>query len=247
MIRLIIIEDEPSALRRLKRLVSEIRPHWEIVNTADSVARGIEVVRLQNFDLILSDIQLSDGTCFEIFTRSNISAPVIFITAYDEFAIRAFEFNSIHYLLKPVKIEQLHHAFRKFEQNQLSSFSAQAPLFEPEQGFQKKLLSKVGNTTVVIDFSDVAYIYHQQRATKAVLFNGKKHLLDQSLDKLQQYLPEEQYFRINRQAIVNRDAVKKFSSYSSDRILLTTDPAGDQELIVSKEKTPEFKRWLGDI
>ena len=244
MTRLIIFEDEPNALRRLIRLIKEIRPEWTLVDSADSVAKGIELAKKGNFDLIVTDIQLSDGNCFEILKKSNVSTPVIFITAFDEYAIKAFDFNSIHYLLKPIKIEQLHQAFQKFEQNKINSFSDQSALFESETEFQKKLLSKVGNTTAVIDYSNIALILHLDRMTKAYLYNGEKFLLDQSLDKLEEFLPSNVFFRINRQVIVSRQSVIKFSTYSSDRLILDTLPEIDEELIVSKEKTPRFRRWF---
>lgn len=244
MIRLIIIEDEPSALRRLKRLVMEIRPNWQIVATADNVSKGIEIVKKGDFDLILSDIQLSDGLSFEVLIASEVNTPVIFITAYDEFAIKAFEFNSIHYLLKPIKPEQLHMAFEKFELNEMNSFSDQAPLFDKEKSYDQKLLSKVGNHTIVIEIADIAFFYHEDRTTKAILFNNKSHLIDNSLDKLQDFLSNNLFFRINRQVIVQKKAVKKTTIYSSSRLLLTTNPISDEQLIVSKEKTPLFKKWL---
>lgn len=244
MTRLIIIEDEPSALRRLKRLVMEIRPEWQIIATADNVAKGIEIVKKEDFDLILSDIQLSDGLSFEVLTTSKVKTPVIFITAYDEFAIKAFEFNSIHYLLKPIKPEHLHAAFEKFERNEMNSFDKQAALFTSEKSYQQKLLSKVGNHTLIIEITDIALFFHKDRLTVAILFNGKKHLIDNSLDKLQELLSEDQFFRINRQAIVRKESVKKTTIYSSSRLLLSTDPEFDEELIVSKEKTPQFKKWL---
>lgn len=244
MTKLILFEDEPNALRRLKRMISEIRPDWSIVNSADCISDGIKIANEENYDLIVSDIQLSDGTCFDILKKAEIATPVIFITAFDEYAIKAFDFNSIHYLLKPIKLEQLHLAFQKFEQNKMHRYSEQSALFESESDFEKKLLSKVGNTTAVIDYSNIAFVTHFEKMTKAYVFTEDKYLLDQSLDRLEEFLPHNQFFRINRQVIVNKRSINTFSSYSSDRIILTTSPSIAQELIVSKEKTPKFRRWM---
>lgn len=246
MIRLILLEDEPAALRRLQRLVREIRPAWEVVGTADSVEAGEALIRTGAFDLILTDIHLSDGLFFDIVQRMSIDKPVIFITAYDEYAIRAFRLNSVHYLVKPLDADALNEAFNKFEKSQLTRPEDVARLLEqaPEPRSSPRLLSRVGNRTQVIDAEDIAMIYTARRMTRAVLFSGKEHLLDQSLDLLMQHLPENRFFRISRQWIVHRDAVRAFRPHTSHRLLLVTDPPVDQEVVVSKEKTPLFKSWL---
>ena len=246
MIRLILLEDEPAALRRLQRMIAEIRPEWTIAGTADSVADGLPLVRDTSYDLILTDIHLSDGLFFEISSAIPVTKPVIFITAYDEYAIRAFSLNSIHYLVKPLEFDKLNDAFNKFEKHQIlvQPFLSEL-LAEPEKLHSPKLLSRIGNRTVVINTSDVAMIYTAQRSTMAVLFSGKEHLLDQSLDTLLENLPENQFFRINRQWIIQRKAVKAYKAHTSYRLLLETDPVYPEEIVVSKERTPLFRSWFG--
>lgn len=245
MTRVILLEDEPAALRRLQRLIAEIRPSWEIVGTADSLVAGEALIRAGGYELILTDIHLSDGLFFDLGTRVRIEAPVIFITAYDEYAIRAFRLNSIHYLVKPLDAEMLNEAFNKFEKRQLSAVPDMAGLFpEGEPRPSLRLLSRVGNRTVVIPVEELALVYTADRATMAVLFSGKEHLLDQSLDVLMQNLDEKAFFRINRQWIVHREAVLSFRPHTSHRLLLSTRPAVAEELVVSKEKTPLFRQWM---
>jgi len=244
MVKVIILEDEPSAYRRVKRMIAEIRPNWDIVGHADSVSGGYELVRNTEFDLIFSDIQLSDGTCFELFSKAGVDIPVIFITAYDRHAIKAFEFNSVHYLMKPIKVEQLHEAIQKFENQRLMNYNDQESLFDHSGILSDKILSKLGNKTTVIETEDIAYAYYEDRATFAVDGSGKRHFLDPSLDKLQEYLSSDQFYRINRQQIVSRSSIKSFVSYTSDRLLLELNIDTSIKFIVSKDKTPDFRRWL---
>jgi DNA-binding LytR/AlgR family response regulator len=248
MVKICILEDEPAAQRRLKRIVHELRPDWNIAAIRDSVESGIELLERNTFDLILSDIQLSDGTCFDIFKKVNTDTPIIFITAYDEYAIKAFDFNSIHYLVKPITSETLHLALSKFEQNQLGSGKRLLDaISEDDASFHFKILSKVGTKTLLINPKDIAFIYAANRITKCYLFDGNAHYLDQSLDKLMNYLPEDDFFRINRQFIVQFSAIKKYQRYSSNRLLLSLGLDTSHELIVSKEKAPLFKRWISRV
>ena len=248
MIKLCILEDEPAAQRRLKRIVHDLRPDWTISEVVDSVAMGIQILEKNAFDLILSDIQLSDGTCFEIFSKVKPNTPIIFITAYDEYAIKAFDFNSIHYLVKPINSEALHLAFSKFEQNQLGKGKQLVDaIAEENTSFQFKILSKVGSKTILINPENIAFIYSSNRMTKCYLFDGKTHYLDQSLDKIMDYLSDINFFRINRQFIVQFSAIKKYQRLSSNRLLLNTKLETELELIVSKEKSSAFKSWIKRI
>lgn len=245
MINLCIFEDEPAAQRRLKRILLEIRPEWNIGAIRDSVESGIQLLQEKSFDLILSDIQLSDGNCFEIFKKIRPKTPIIFITAFDEYAIKAFEFNSVHYLVKPITVEALHLALSKFEQNALGASEPFMDTVSAENtGLQFKILSKVGNKTILINPQDIAFFHAADRLTRCILFDGKAHFIDQSLDKLMAFLPPRDYFRINRQFIVQFKGIKKFEKYSSNRLLLHVDPVTDHELVVSKEKSSSFKRWI---
>lgn len=245
MIRYIILEDEPAAARRLQKMMIQLHPDWILNGIADSVVSGIELIEKNNFDLILSDIELSDGNCFQVYSQFSELKPIVFITAFDAFALKAFEFNGIHYLLKPIEIGQLKIALERFQKTEIGSVVSSALLKHDKKELPQKLLSKVGATTVVIDYNEIAAIYLSNKSTKTLLFSERTHYLDQSLDKLMSYLPQSDFFRISRRGIVNRKAVRSFSTISSNRLLLVTQPKCPQEMIVSKDKTPLFKRWMG--
>lgn len=243
MTRYIIIEDEPAARRRLKRMVSELRPDWECTGTADSKDACIQLFKTAEYELIISDIELSDGTCFEVLKQS-ADVPVIFITAYDRYAIKAFDFNGIHYLLKPVNSQQLNAALHKFEKQPASLATTSLLDISAKDELPMSIVSKIGNQSTLIQIDEIAYIYHEDRTTMAYLSNGASHILDQNLESLKEYLPENRFFRINRQAIVQKDTVRKFKGISSNRLELTLHIETRHELVVSKENSKLFKDWL---
>ena len=245
MIRYIILEDEPAALKRLTKLIKQLRPSWVLKGSADSIETSKALISQEHYDLILSDIELSDGNCFEVFQNFSELKPIIFITAFNDFALKAFDFNSIHYLLKPMKPEQLEQALSKFENSQTGFHIANSSLIKnAKEDLQRKLISKLGGTTAVIDYNDIAYVVYTQKLTKSYMKNNEVHYFDHSLDKLMDYLPNQTFYRINRQTILNRDIIKGYQTISSNRLLLSTDPVSEVELIVSKEKTPIFKKWI---
>ncbi len=244
MINYLIIEDEPSAVRRLKRKLLALRPLWNCVGVADGVESGIDLIDTVDFDLVFSDIELSDGSSFEIFSRLKHNVPIIFITAFSEYAVKAFDFNSVHYLLKPIKDKLLNIACEKYENNP-SHFLNDNNLYKgASNSITSKLISRVGQKTTIVEIDDIVFIYHTERITRAYLNNGSHHLLDQTLDALTGFLPERGFYRINRQAIVNRKYISAYSKVSSNRLLLSTNPKFDIELIVSKVNHSEFKAWV---
>lgn len=245
MCKLILIEDEPAALRRLRRLLMELRPDWQIVASADSVKNAIEAIGQNEFDLLICDIHLSDGLFFDILKKITIHKPIIFVTAYDEFAIRAFDLNSVHYLVKPIERSKLNEALDKFELRQMQVREDWSEILKNDsEAVSGHMVSRVGNRTELVRISDVAMVYTEQRITKVILKSGMERLIDLSLDQVMEQFSEKEFFRINRQWIVRKSAVRAFSNYSSHRILLQTQPEIDPQLIVSKDKTPTFKRWL---
>lgn len=247
MPRIIIFEDEPAALKRLKRLLKELKPNYKVVGDADTVIDGIELLQNQPADLILADIQLADGLSFEIFERLNPETPVIFITAYDDYAIRAFNHNGIQYLLKPINKEKFVLALEKFEAKYVNQpdLNDLLALFKGgKKEYQKRILSKIGFKTKVVEINDIAFVYSENRITKAVTFDGKSYVVDYTLDALMQQFQATQFFKISRQVIVNINSIKEMTSYSSNRIKLIISPKVDIEIIVSKEKSPHFKEWV---
>lgn len=248
MIKCIILEDEPSALQRLERLIKDCRPNYNIIDTADSVEEALKVLQSQTYDLIFSDIQLSDGMCFEVLEKLKVEKPIIFITAFDQYALKAFQYNGLHYLLKPINRDQLLDAILKFEKKEISNISYNALQQQfislQTQHYQKRFISKVGSKLKIIDTQNIALFYTNNLLTHALLFEGKTSVLDANLEQILSQLNPEQFFRINRQMIVNIDAIQDMVVYSSNRLKLSLSVYFPEEIIVSKEKSVTFKNWL---
>lgn len=246
MSRLLIFEDEPAALQRLTRMVHEIRPQYTIVGTSDTISGAVDLLKNTEFDLILSDIELSDGTCFEVFEKTNPEKPIIFITAYNDYAIKAFDFNGIHYLLKPINYEALTQAFVKFEKHQVKVPSAQDFQMDPsfEADYQKRLISKVGQKLKVIETNTIALFYTETGLVYAKTFSNESYVLDETLEKIYQKINPNTFFRINRQMIVHVDAVEDMVAYSSNRLKLKLKTKHHEDIVVSKDKTSDFKTWV---
>lgn len=250
MIKILIIEDESLAAKRLARLILEILPEAQILATCDSVLSAVEY--LQNNaqpDLMMLDIQLGDGISFDIFKQVTVSCPVIFTTAFDEFAIKAFELNSIDYLLKPINIEALKKSLHKFEQwkqqNINSDIQSLLPLISPNnKTYKKRFLIAIGERLVSINSQDIAYISSIDKSTFLVDAQNMYYAIDQSLDKLEEILDPEQFFRINRQYIVSNSAIDKIFILSKSRIKLNLKPAAKEEVLVSNARTHQFREWL---
>lgn len=246
MSNLLIFEDEPAALQRLTRMIREIRPQFTVVGTADNISDACHLVINTSFDIILSDIELSDGNCFEVFEKTNPEKPIIFITAYNDYAVKAFDFNGIHYLLKPINYEALTQAFVKFEKNQLNLSNInnlkQEAIFENE--YQKRFISKVGNNFKVVETHNVMLFYTDTGLVYAKTFTNDKYVMDDTLEKITQKINPKLFFRINRQMIININAIENMHSYSSNRLKITLKTAHDEAIVVSKDKATEFKNWL---
>lgn len=249
MARILVFEDEPAALNRLKRLVEQIRPDYSVIADADSVEEGLELINKKDYDLIIADIQLADGLSFEILQKLEKPVPIIFLTAYNQYALDAFDYNGIHYLLKPIEPEKFKEALDRYE-NYTVNHSKVMDVLDFLQAKQKEsgknILSKVGRKIQVIDISDIAYAYLDNGINKVVNSEGESFPVDYSLEQLMNKLNANKYFQINRQMIVNISAVDEMISYTSSRIKLNLKPTFTGEAVVSKEKTPLFKQWIVD-
>jgi DNA-binding LytR/AlgR family response regulator len=246
MTDLLIFEDEPAALQRLSRMIKEIRPKYNIIGTADNMEDALNLLAENNFDLILSDIELSDGTCFDIFEKHQPEKPVVYITAYNDYAIKAFSYNGIHYLMKPINYEDLTKAFVKFEDNQIkvSNINPLKNASNLEIDYQKRFISKIGNTYKVVDVEVAMLFYTDSGLVYAKSFDGLKYVLDDTLEKIMDKLNPNLFFRINRQMIVNINAVIDMYAYSSNRLKLKLKSSHKADIIVSKDKTSDFKKWI---
>ncbi len=247
--KILIIEDEQAAVRRLQKLLSDIDPMIEVIGALSSIDTSVDWLQINpSPDIILMDIHLADGSSFDIFEKVVITAPVVFVTAYDEYALQAFKVNAIDYLLKPIKQNELELALQKVSKKHARTEES-TDLFQRLQdaGFihkSKRLLVRMGQSIKLVDLDNVAYFYSKDKISFAVLPGNKRYPLDQSLDQIEQMIDPLHFFRINRQFIVKMSSIEEMVTYSKSRVKLKLDPPTEEDTIVSKERSPEFKKWL---
>jgi two-component system LytT family response regulator len=242
----LIIEDEALAVRQLKKLLSDIDPSIQVVESLGSIESS--VLWLRNHpepDVLFVDIQLSDGLSFEIFKQCSVSAPVIFVTAYDEYALQAFKMNSIDYLLKPIEKK-----YRKFN-HQYSALSQRKELaallseFQPSHiSYKTRFLVKTGQTFITVLTTDIAYLVFDQKLCYIVTKDGKKHLIDGTLEELEDQMDPHQFFRLNRQFLASLESIVKVHNYFNRKLKIELKPAINIEVLVSREKATALKQWL---
>jgi DNA-binding LytR/AlgR family response regulator len=249
MARILLIEDELPAAKRLSKLIMETAPDFEIVQICDSIESSIHYLKTQvQPELIFLDVQLGDGLSFEIFKDVDITCPVIFTTAYDEYVFRAFELNSIDYLMKPIHQEALAKSiekFRKLSQASLPDWKFLTTLVDPEKNsYKQRFLVNVGSNLLSVPTNDVAYFYSVERSTFLVTQSGKTYSLDYSLDKMEGMLSPKVFFRVNRQFLVSLSAIKKILVLSKSRMKVALEPASTEDVFVSNGRAHEFRLWL---
>ncbi len=253
MINILIIEDEEPAANRLKKMVTDIEPEANVVENIVSVTSAIAWFKNNPApDLVFSDIQLSDGLSFEIFKNVEVHCPVIFITAYDQYALDAFKVNSIDYLLKPIKKDDLEIALTKFKK--LSNKEAAAidinkvlEVFNaPKAEYKTRFIVRYGEHIKTIKIEEAAYFYTEDKINFLTTNEGRRYTVDYNLDNLESMLDPKTFFRINRQFIISIHAINEMFTYSKSRVLIKLNPACKHETIVSTERSGDFKLWLGD-
>jgi two-component system, LytTR family, response regulator LytT len=250
--RILIIEDEEPAQKRLKKIILDVIPYAEILECISSVEFAIQWLRSNKVpELIFMDIQLSDGHSFDIFKEVQITAPIIFTTAFDQYAIDAFKVNSIDYLLKPVTRESLQHAIDKLIQlkkNLVPETAIQEKLQALEysgKNFKKRFAIRFGEHIKSIPTEEIAYFFTENKINFLCASDGRKYPLDFNLDQLESMLDPEQFFRINRQFIIGIHSIAEMRAYSKARVHIKLNPPSLHETIVSVERSPAFKQWLG--
>ncbi|MBX2845039.1 MAG: LytTR family DNA-binding domain-containing protein [Saprospiraceae bacterium] len=247
--QILIIEDEPRAANQLQQMLQQCNFKYDLLGIIDSVEEAISWLSSnKNPDLVFMDIQLADGLSFEIFQKVNVTAPIIFTTAFDQYAIRAFKVNSIDYLLKPIQQEDLQVALNKFLQsNVFNPYSKElfTQLLHSMQGSTQRqgILVKKGSSFIQLPIADVLYFYSEESITFGVTTQNK-FIIDETLDQLFASLDRTAFYRINRGQIVAKAAIEKFESYFNHRVKLAVSHARQQEFIVSRQKTSEFKHWM---
>jgi two-component system, LytTR family, response regulator LytT len=255
---ILIVEDEDLAVKKIQKTLTSVDPGAQVVGITDSITATVDWLKANpSPDLILMDIELSDGQSFEIFTRVDVKSAVVFTTSYDEYALKAFKVNSIDYLLKPIQKEDLESALQKYRQmKNLYASGGGAELnvdnlvkelrqkLQPKE-FRKRFLVKHAQKLVSIEVEEIAYFFSDGRLNFFKTYDNKKFVVDYTMDELEDMLDPERYFRISRSFYIAVDSVDQIHDYFGNRLLLHLKPAVDKEAIVSREKVADFKKWMG--
>ena len=246
--RVVIIEDETAAAQNLTVILRKVRPDVEIVEALDTVVDSVEFFRSKpELDLVFMDIHLADGSSFRIFDSVEISVPIIFTTAYDQYAIEAFKVNSIDYLLKPINEEGVKRAINKWqrltsvERNEYSERVNEVAQNRPvEQTFLVHFRDKI----IPLKSEDVAFFHTFEERVTAYCHNGDKYQIDLTLEALQSKLPSEDFFRANRQFIISRKSVKDISVWFGSRLSANLTLETPERIVIPKARVHDFKEWL---
>jgi len=247
---ILIVEDEKIAANNLEKMLHQIDINIIIQNKTDSIEESVKWLSHNTVDLIFLDIHLADGLCFKIFEQILIKTPVIFTTAYDQYAIKAFKVNSIDYLLKPIEIKQLEQSLEKFKElNQVQNaktidFDALINFYNKRIKYQERFIIRYAQKIKSIKTNDIAYFYIDTESVFLCTKNNNNYPIDYSLDKLETIINPKDFFRINRQFIVNISSIENMYSLSKSRIKIELKPKSDKELIVSFNRMSDFRKWL---
>jgi len=250
--KVLIVEDESLAADRLISLIHEIHPDSEIVASLQSISAVCSwfAKNLQP-DLILMDIQLADGLCFEIFDQTYIQSPVIFTTAFNEYALRAFKVNSIDYLLKPIDKEELsnalkkYHSINRFPSNQPIDPTAMHRVMELIQNpYRSRFVIRIGEHIKTIVLDQISYFYSNEKSSFLRTVSGRDFDLNFSLEQLENELNPKKFYRVSRKHLVSLDHISDIIAYSGSRLKLILQGANNEEILVSRNKVSDFKKWL---
>lgn len=246
----LIVEDERFAYEEVKRMITKLRPDYELEKQTKTVIDTIAFLKTSAVDLILMDIRLADGNCFEVFNHLEVTTPVIFTTAYDEHAIKAFKLNSIDYLLKPFNEAELEAALIKFEKVfQHVSYTASPKNYEQLLSVRTKnrfLISK-GENYHYIETKDIAHFYSEDGVVFLHTSSDKRYIINYTLEQLEQLLDNRLFFRVSRNCIGNVRAIKNVAKYFNSRLKLSFSPVCPHEVLVSRVRVPDFLKWMDGI
>ena len=252
--KVLIIEDEPFARAELIRLLKATGTEFEVVAEIDTVEESIEWFRGHPHpDLVFLDIQLADGISFEIFRQVKVKTPIIFTTAYDEYAIRAFELNSIDYLLKPIKqdmlgraLEKLNelHANKKYQAGTISIEQIEKMMADLGKAYKTRILVRLGDQLRSVEMEEVAFFYSEDDVVFAHLKDRGRYIVDHTLNSLEGLVDPGRFFRITRNCIASFTAIKKVSKYFNSRLMVELEPPAPDRLLVSRVRVPEFLKWM---
>lgn len=247
--RVLIVEDETAAARNLQGMLSAMTPDIEVAGVTESIVDTVEWLAENGMpDLIFMDIHIADGESFRIFELTEVDAPIIFTTAYDSYALEAFKVNSIDYLLKPLKAEELERAINKWHRlssSERTDYKARVDSLAASQNRKNELfLVHIKDKIIPLKTEDICYFYTFDEKVTAHTADGEKYPISKTLEGLQEQLSEYDFFRANRQFIVARSAVKDISVWFGSRLSLNLSIETPEKIIISKARVPEFKRWM---
>lgn len=248
--KVLIIEDELHNARRLENLLQQIDQEIRIEAVLESIAESVNWLQHHEHpNLAFMDVRLADGLSFEIFSDIDVKCPVIFTTAYDEYALRAFKVNSIDYLLKPVNIVELRASLGKFRQmTQLHNNNLLddviAILRQQQKNYRLRFLLPFKDSYITLMVSDIAYFYSEHRNTWAVMNNSQKYVLSYTMEELEDQLNPDLFFRANRQFLISSKAIEGIHNYFNGKLKLIVKPTGKENIVVSREKSMSFKKWI---
>lgn len=249
--KVIVIEDEKLAAERLVDLILDYDPGIEVLGRFDSVRKSVEWFNENDqADLAFFDIQLSDGVSFEIFDKTWVYCPVIFTTAFNEYAVRAFKVNSIDYLLKPIDEDELKRAIDKFKQTHLAKNDMIQPAILDKflhlltNNYKQRFVIKVGEHIRSVPVENILYFYSMEKATFLNTMDDHNYIIDFSLEQVENIVDPEFFFRINRKYIITMDSILDIITYSNSRLKIELKHSDNQDVIVAREKVKQFKKWL---
>ncbi|WP_300798453.1 LytTR family DNA-binding domain-containing protein [uncultured Alistipes sp.] len=245
--KVLIVEDEIMAQQSLARTLTQHYPDLRIVGMTGSVRDTVEWLRTpgNEADVIFMDVELSDGECFEIFRQVDVTARVIMTTAYDSYAVRAFEVNSIDYLLKPIDPAALKRAVERCRQRDagIDAERLLSALRTPRE-YKQRYVVRFNDRIVPVRTADIAYFYSEEKNTYLVTCDNNRYVMDLSLDILSEELDERSFFRISRNCIISMQAISSVVKYLGNRLKVIARPRPDFELVVSRSRVEDFLRWL---
>jgi len=256
-IKAFILEDEPFGLDRLIKLLEEVNPDIQVLGHAETIKSAVWWFQNNaNPDLIFMDIELADGQCFEIFKQVIIVTPIIFTTSYDEYALQAFKVNSIDYLLKPIRKDDLVQALAKYIQirplnNSLVNSEHIDRLINSlktgfKQEYRQRFLVKQGQRWITIEGTKIAWFYAEAKLCFLRTWDNQRFVIDYTLEELENMLDPSYFFRLNRSYLVHANAIQSFQSHLNGKLAVHLTPKTDENyVLVSKEKAQEFKKWMG--
>ncbi|WP_350287258.1 LytTR family DNA-binding domain-containing protein [uncultured Croceitalea sp.] len=253
-LNIVIIEDEPISRAYLKKLIKDTRLEHSIVQELDSVSDAITYFSKNNmYDLIFTDIQLGDGTCFDLLNTVEIEKPIIFCTTFDTYAIKAFKYNSIDYILKPAKPEDIKTSLNKYWSFQQSDEKEYLMRMDQMLGsfvtpnYKKRFLVRRNHKLKLIGVNDIICFYSDEGQTYLVEKSGSNHTIDFTLEKLEDLIDPDQFFRINRKMMISIDEIHTVEDYFNNRLKIKLESKVPLDLVVSRNRVKHFKNWLKGV